>query len=504
MKKSHHTEPELVSILLEFAAEYKVDNILRLVVDRSPRLSGAIQASFFEAQRETNRIGLRDTNTGNRQNIGERHYKFGQGLTGWVAKTGRPLRLRNIQDEKERKKIDPALAWSDKYGGYEKSKEKEKQKAYLAVPIKIDDIVVGVLRIARTEEPGGYFTRQDEDLLVTFAERLSSIIKKAEIIERAQKLDELLDQFYFRYHGSLESYLEWVANVIPAALNADACSIFLRETGSSYLLRATTEGGALADQVGKAEYKPGEGLTGWVLLTGEPARVVNVRDGLEVKNIHPELKWIGKYKDTTSSHVNFLAAPIRTKGEIWGVVRLAKSSREVPFTSDDEKLLCRYGDRLGLYLQSLELAEQKTMVVRPRWPGRYSINNKLCYVLMPFSVDWSNNVRREIRSAAKRAGLRIGIADEDHGHFILEDVWRGICEARIVVADLTGGNPNVAYEVGLADVLGRDIILLAQDPSSIPFDFLGARLIVYSTERLEELQTRILQRMKHLLDRRTS
>ena len=137
--------------------------------------------------------------------------------------------------------------------------------------------------------------------------------------------------------------------------------------------------------------------------------------------------------------------------------------------------------------------------MRPRWPARYQPTSDLCYALMPLSLEWSENVRREIRGASEEVGLRFGIADEDHGHFVMEDVWTGICGARVVVADLTGGNPNVAYEVGLADTVGKQVVLLAQDPEGVPFDFRGARLIVYSLDRLGELRRKLVERLERYL-----
>jgi hypothetical protein len=56
----------------------------------------------------------------------------------------------------------------------------------------------------------------------------------------------------------------------------------------------------------------------------------------------------------------------------------------------------------------------------------------------------------------------------------------------------------VAYELGLADVLGKEVILLCQG-ESVPFDFLGHRLIQYKdtmegTIKLrEELAARLRQ-----------
>jgi hypothetical protein len=87
------------------------------------------------------------------------------------------------------------------------------------------------------------------------------------------------------------------------------------------------------------------------------------------------------------------------------------------------------------------------------------------------------------------------------GRVVAHDIWEGITGSSIIVADMTDGNPNVAYEVGLADVLGKRVILLCQG-STVPFDFQGQRLILYestldgSFKLKEELSTRLLQLQK--------
>jgi hypothetical protein len=58
----------------------------------------------------------------------------------------------------------------------------------------------------------------------------------------------------------------------------------------------------------------------------------------------------------------------------------------------------------------------------------------------------------------------------------------------------------VTYEVGLADVLGKYVILIAQD-HEVPFDFLGQRLILYEDSlpgslKLREELTDMLKRYK--------
>jgi nucleoside 2-deoxyribosyltransferase len=51
--------------------------------------------------------------------------------------------------------------------------------------------------------------------------------------------------------------------------------------------------------------------------------------------------------------------------------------------------------------------------------------------------------------------------------------------ASLTVADCTGRNPNVFYEIGLAHALGKPVILITQNSEDIPFDVTHIRYIQY-------------------------
>lgn len=123
-----------------------------------------------------------------------------------------------------------------------------------------------------------------------------------------------------------------------------------------------------------------------------------------------------------------------------------------------------------------------------------------CFVIMPYSEHWSGAVERIILEICTEVGLEFSIAKNMEGRFIPNDIWRGVTGAGIIVADLSGVNPNVTYEVGLADVLGRDVVIIVQE-AKVPFDFLGQRLILYEdslsgTLTLREELTDRLKRYK--------
>ena len=64
---------------------------------------------------------------------------------------------------------------------------------------------------------------------------------------------------------------------------------------------------------------------------------------------------------------------------------------------------------------------------------------------------------------------------------IIQDIFKAICEARIIIADVTRLNPNVMYELGIAHTLGKETDLIYQKKQEIkfPFDLAHIRRIEY-------------------------
>lgn len=64
---------------------------------------------------------------------------------------------------------------------------------------------------------------------------------------------------------------------------------------------------------------------------------------------------------------------------------------------------------------------------------------------------------------------------------IIEDIRRAIKEADLMIADLSGENANVAYEVGIGDTIepGKRVLLLSTSADDVPFDLRARRVLIY-------------------------
>jgi len=102
------------------------------------------------------------------------------------------------------------------------------------------------------------------------------------------------------------------------------------------------------------------------------------------------------------------------------------------------------------------------------------------FVLMPFAPNLRPVFEDSIKKVVSEAKLTVGRADDFfRAGAIVNDIWSAISAARVIVADCTGRNPNVFYEIGLAHAIGKETVLITQSLKDIPFDLRHLRVIEY-------------------------
>lgn len=103
------------------------------------------------------------------------------------------------------------------------------------------------------------------------------------------------------------------------------------------------------------------------------------------------------------------------------------------------------------------------------------------FVLMPFAQNLKPIYDDHIKKIAGKLNLTIARADDFFSqNSIMQEVWSAIALASILIADCTGKNPNVFYEIGLAHALEKPVILITQNPDDVPFDLRHRRYILYA------------------------
>lgn len=107
----------------------------------------------------------------------------------------------------------------------------------------------------------------------------------------------------------------------------------------------------------------------------------------------------------------------------------------------------------------------------------------LVFVLIPFAQEFDRIFERLIRPSLEGEGYKVERADTDLSQRnIMRTIVEGIAKADLIVAELTGNNPNVFYELGIAHGLQKPVIMISQALDQVPFDLRSYNVVTYSTE----------------------
>lgn len=124
------------------------------------------------------------------------------------------------------------------------------------------------------------------------------------------------------------------------------------------------------------------------------------------------------------------------------------------------------------------------------------------FVLAPFDQE-GRRVQDTVRRAIQEAGLSVvpyndAIRPGAELTLTILDAIRG---ADLIIADVSGQNPNVLYEVGFAHALRKRTMLLVsiKSGSRLPSDFDGLRYFVYDPENLEHLAATVTAETRRAL-----
>ena len=137
--------------------------------------------------------------------------------------------------------------------------------------------------------------------------------------------------------------------------------------------------------------------------------------------------------------------------------------------------------------------------------NQFTLNERLAFMLSPFGKPFDTIFTNHIKPTVENIHELICVrADNIYDNQpVIDDIWRLTNEARIIIAELTGKNPNVFYETGLAHAIGKEVILITQSMDDVPFDLRHRRCIVYehTPEGIDKLKDDLTNTITSILNR---
>ncbi|MFN3689690.1 MAG: GAF domain-containing protein, partial [Fimbriimonadales bacterium] len=259
---------------------------------------------------------------------------LGEGVAGWVALTGEPMLLTDLQEEPSLRRLPrrPEISGS------------------ICVPLRNrENKIIGVLSIRRLH-PAPPFTPEDLRLFSVFANQIASALENARLyrqlnqnlrqlttlVELAQLVTAVLD---------IDTLLKTVSRLIAETVGFSRCAIFLTgESSRVYLPRLIH--GYRPEMFPKRGVRKGQGVIGMVAKMRLPLVVTDARHEVQ------PMRGFGR---TLGSNY-YCVLPIVVHGSCIGVV-LADNQNE-PFTPEQVDLLSAFVNQAGIAIENARLYQE--------------------------------------------------------------------------------------------------------------------------------------------------
>ena len=318
-------------------AEVDLDGVLSEVVKTASDIARADSVFVYLLDDGRRSLILRASKTAHKKELGVIRLKAGEGITGWVARTSKPVAIEQKAYADPRFKAFDVLP-EDRY------------EALLSVPIIFKGKAIGVINVQH-RKPHEY-PPAVANLLVMIAKQVGGVIEHARLFsetrEKAVQFDSLVK---VSQSITSEKYLDEILNLIVLVtaemLNSKICSIMVLDAkGTELAIKATQS--LSEDYKKKPNLKVDSSLLGEVVKTRRPLIVEDVRN--ENRYIYRDLA----VKEGLSS---MLAVPMIVKDRVVGVINVyTKEPHE--FAGDEVDALQMVANQAAVAVENTRWMEE--------------------------------------------------------------------------------------------------------------------------------------------------
>ncbi len=378
--------------------------LLEMILDRISEVMEADRSALYLLDEDTNELWSKVIQG---EDVLEIRLKPGEGLAGAVAKTGKPL---NIKDAYQDVRFD--AEW-DRRTGY-------RTRSTLCVPMKNQHgRTIGVVQVLNKQH--GHFTVADEALLAALASHaavsiensklfLSVVGKNIELLDTKEQLEKKIRELDVLFEITqvaasameLDDLLAGVLARTMRATDAEAASILLADEDTGDLTFRAAVGGE-PDRVKRMKIKAGQGISGWVAEHGRPQIVNEVEsDARHSTHISDEVGYHPK---------SVLCVPLRWDDGRGALQLLNKAGGRAPFIDDDLKMATVIAGHLSTAISQAQSRAQRTRRERLSTLGRF-LSSMLHDLKTPLTVisgytgllaqEDDEEKRRELAASVKR------------------------------------------------------------------------------------------------------
>jgi len=265
-------------------------------------------------------------------NAADLKLRIGEGITGWVARTGKAARVGDVAQDPRYIMLRPEV------------------RSELAVPLEVNGEVRGVLNV--DSDRTNAFDPDDQELLVALAAQAARAIQNTWLFEQLRlkaRLFESLANVSRTINSTLnlDDALNVVTHEACVLMQAKVCSLMMLDDTRTWLdLRASF--GAGPSYLQKPRLSVEESLLGTVVRRKKPVTVENVQVSGRYQNVEVARR---------EGLVSLLSVPLLFGGEAKGALSVYMA-RPYVYSNDEIRILSAFAELSAIAIEKARLYER--------------------------------------------------------------------------------------------------------------------------------------------------
>jgi signal transduction histidine kinase len=304
---------------------------LELIVSEAVRAVRATSGSVVLVNPATRRLEIQAA-VGLPEQVKRLRLRVGEGITGWVARTGQPALIADTTQDPRYVSVSPDI------------------RSELAVPLEVNGEVRGVLNVDATAP--GAFTTADQELLQELARQAAAVIRNTWLYEQLRQKARLFEALTHVSRAiasalNLDDALDAITREARELMRAKVCSLMLLDATGEWLDLRACHGAGDAYR-NKPRLAVNDSFLGVVVRRRKPLQLANVQNAGEYQNVDVA---------RCEGLVSLLSVPLLQGGRALGALSVY-TGQQYSFSNDEIRILTLFAELSAIALERARLYER--------------------------------------------------------------------------------------------------------------------------------------------------
>jgi signal transduction histidine kinase len=331
LKSQHDRLALLYQISQTIHSTLEPEAALQLIVNEAVKAMRATSGSIILLNPNSGFLEIQ-ASVGLPQDAKSLKLRVGEGVTGWVARTGKAARVNDVAADARYVRVLPEI------------------RAELAVPLDVGGEVRGVLNVDSDRVDA--FTEPDQELLHELARMAAGVIRNTWLFEQLRHKALLFESLTHVSRAinsalNLDDALNSITREASELMRAKMCSLMLLDESREWLDVRASHGAGDA-YLHKPRLSVGESFVGVVVRRRKPLQLENVQSAGQYQNVDVARR---------EGLVSLLSVPLLFGGRAIGALNVY-TGRSYNFSNEEVRILSMFAELSAIAIEKARLYER--------------------------------------------------------------------------------------------------------------------------------------------------